>query len=173
MGPRLTAVARHRIRIRYVPLVHAVATVKFDRWPQYKNTKPRRNLEIQPQTHAVNGIDALVTTPLRSVVTRAPSDPARLAPGICLSHGLHRTPLPRHSRDCDSPSVHGPRSTVDAERGLALGTRVSGSRCRNGQGIWTDCQVRFNLNRGKIRAQERFFGGQSLQSAGLRTYRQK
>jgi hypothetical protein len=42
-----------------------VATVKIDRGPQCKNTKPGCNRKIQSQTRAVNGIAALVTTPLR------------------------------------------------------------------------------------------------------------
>ncbi len=60
--------------MRSIATVHAVATVKIGRGRQYKNTKSRRNLEIQSQTRAVNGIAALVTTPLRLVVTRAPSE---------------------------------------------------------------------------------------------------
>jgi hypothetical protein len=72
-----------------LPLVHAVATVKIDRGPQCKNTKPGCNRKIQSQTRAVNGIAALVTTPLRSLVTRAPSEQASHAPGIRLSHRLH------------------------------------------------------------------------------------
>jgi len=86
-----------------LPLVHAVATGKIDRGRQYKNTKSRRNLEIQSQARAVNGIAALVTTPLRLLVTSAPSDQASHAPGIRLSRGLRlqvdtviRAYLPAH-----------------------------------------------------------------------------
>ena len=70
------------------PLVHAVATVKIDRGPQCKNTKPGCNRKIQSQPRVVNGIAALVTTPLRLLVTRAPSVQASHAPGIRLSQGL-------------------------------------------------------------------------------------
>jgi len=103
-----------------LPLVHAVATVKIDRGRQYKNTKSRRNLEIQSQARAVNGIAALVTTPLRSLVTRAPSDQASQAPGIRLSHDLLLVSEPLHS--CAHTCPLG--STGAAERGPALGTRV-------------------------------------------------
>ena len=63
-----------------LPLVHAVATVKIDRGPQCKNTKPGCNRKIQSQARVVNGIAALVTTALRCVVTRT------------LAHGI------RHAR---------------------------------------------------------------------------
>ena len=59
-----------------------------DRGRQYKNTKSGRNLEIQSQTRVVNGIAALVTTPLRSLVTSAPPDQAGHVPGVRLSQGL-------------------------------------------------------------------------------------
>lgn len=88
MDPRLTAVTRQRIRMRSIATVHAVATVEIDRGRQYKNTKSRRNLEIQSQSHSVNGITALVTTPLRLLVTRAPSGQTSRAPGVRLSQGL-------------------------------------------------------------------------------------
>ena len=115
------------------PLVHAVATVKIDRGPQCKNTKPGCNRKIQSQTRVVNGIAALVTTPLRLLVTRAPSGQASPAPGVRLSHGLRlkadaviRAHIPAQ-----------PGSTGAAERCPALGTRVCGSRYRCGQGMWT------------------------------------
>ena len=88
-GPTARAAAFQRVRIRSIATVHAVATVKIDRGRQYKNTKSCRNLEIQSQTRVVNGIAALVTTPLRSLVTSAPSDQAGHVPGIGLSHRLH------------------------------------------------------------------------------------
>ena len=102
------------------PLVHAVATVKIDRGPQCKNTKPGCNRKIQSQTRAVNGIAALVTTPLRLLVTSAPSDQACPAPGGCLSQGLLSTgsAVLRGMITCP------PGSTGAAGRGPALGTRV-------------------------------------------------
>ena len=108
-----------------LPLVHAVATVKIDRGPQCKNTKPGCNRKIQSQTRVVNGIAALVTTPLRSLVTSAPSDQASPAPGGCLSHGLRlkadagiRAHLPAH---------WGPQAPLDAAPPLAreLDARVA------------------------------------------------
>jgi len=107
------------------PLVHAVATVKIDRGPQCKNTKPGCNRKIQSQTRVVNGIAALVTTPLRSLVTRAPSDQASPAPGGCLSQGLRlkadagiRAHLPPH---------WGPQAPLNAAPPLAreLDARVA------------------------------------------------
>ena len=89
MDPRREAAARQRVRVRSIATVHAVATVKIDRGRQYTNTSSRRNRKIQSQTRAVNGIAALVTTPLRSLVTRAPSGQAIPAPGVRLSHRLH------------------------------------------------------------------------------------
>jgi len=68
------------------PRINLFVPVDWGR--QYKNTKPRRNLDIQSQARGVNGIAALVTTPLRSLVTRAPSGQANQAPGFHLSQGL-------------------------------------------------------------------------------------
>ena len=133
MDPRLTAVARHRTRIRSIATVHAVATVKIDRGPQCKNTKPGCNRKIQSQTRAVNGIAALVTTPLRLLVTRAPSGQASQAPGDGLSHGLLSNDWSRPSGRNTCPLG----STGAAGRSPVLGTRVGGSRCRDGHGMWT------------------------------------
>ena len=111
--------------MRSIATVHAVATVKIDRGRQYKNTKSRCNLEIQSQTRAVNGCTALVTTPLRLLVTRAPSDQASHAPGIRLSQGLRiqanvviRAKIPAH---------WGPQAPLDAAPPLAreLNARVA------------------------------------------------
>jgi hypothetical protein len=95
-----------------------------DRGRQYKNTKSRCNREIQTPTRAVSGIAALVTTPLRSPVTRAPSDQASRAPGIRLSPGWL-------SLSCCGPSGAPtcPREpTGAAARGPALGTRACEAR---------------------------------------------
>jgi len=112
-----------------LPLVHAVATVKIDRGPQCKNTKPGCNRKIQSQTRAVNGIAALVTTPLRLLVTSAPSDQACPAPGGCLSQRMCSIV----GADLRSMTTCPLGSTGAAERGPALGTRVRHSRCRGGR----------------------------------------
>ncbi len=101
-----------------LPLVHAVATVKIDRGRQYKNTKSRRNPEIQSQARAVNGIAALVTTPLCLLVTRAPSDHASQAPGIRLSHGVPSIWLVL-SFGALLPAHWGPQAPLDAAPPLA------------------------------------------------------
>ena len=85
--------------MRSVATVPAVATVESfrfcDQRAQYRNASRARHDEIQPQTRVVSGIVALVTTPLRSLVTRADSLqsklPARLTPVTHLALGeLHR-----------------------------------------------------------------------------------
>ncbi len=85
------------------PLVHAVATVEIDRGRQCNNASSDCHRKIRSQSRAVNGIAALVTTPLRLLVTRAPSDQASYAPGVRLSQGLRlqvdtviRAYLPAH-----------------------------------------------------------------------------
>ena len=127
------------------PLVHAVATVKIDRGPQCKNTKPGCNRKIQSQIRVVNGIAALVTTPLRLLVTSAPSDQACPAPGICLSQSMHSM-LDASRRNMTTCPLGSPGA---AERGPALGTRVRRSRCRGGQDLgtqWTAMDYRFDKN---------------------------
>ena len=129
MDPRPTAVARYRIRIRSIATVHAVATVKIDRGPQCKNTKPGCNRKTQSQTRAVNGLAALVTTPLRSLVTRAPSDQASQAPGIRLSLGLRLqvdTVIRAHI-----PDHWGPQVPLDAAPPLAR--EFEARVCRSGR----------------------------------------
>ncbi len=86
-----------------LPLVHAVATVKIDRGRQYKNTKSCRNLEIQSQARAVNGIAALVTTPLRLLVTSASTPFADLHQRITwadLEYGIWSVARARVLRPC-------------------------------------------------------------------------
>ena len=95
-----------------------------DRGRQYKNTKSRCNPKIPTPTRAVSGIAALVTTPLRSLVTRAPSDQASPAPGVRLSQGWLLI-------SCYGPSgapacPRGP--TGAAQCGPALGTRACAAR---------------------------------------------
>ena len=139
MDPRRQAAAFQRVRIRSIATVPAVATVKIDRGRQYKNTKSCRNHEIQSQTRVVNGIAALVTTPLRLLVTRAPSGQASHVPGIRLSQGLLAI-VGADLRNVDSCPLG---STGAAERGPALGTRVGGSRCRGGQDLGTQWTTNF------------------------------
>lgn len=67
------------------------STALGDSRAQYTNTSSRCNPEIRSQARAIPGTAALVTTPLRSLVTRAASlqskPPARLMPGMPL--GIH------------------------------------------------------------------------------------
>ncbi|WP_293688562.1 hypothetical protein [Thiolapillus sp.] len=65
-----------------------MATAKIDRGRQYRAPSLALHWVILPKTRAVSGNAALVTTPLRLPVTRAPSVQARHAPGIRLSQGL-------------------------------------------------------------------------------------
>ena len=102
------------------PLYTQWPRLKSIRGRQYRNASRAGHVEILSQTRAVSGIDALVTTPLRLVVTRAPSVQASHAPGDCLSQGLLfrvgvviRAHLPDH---------WGPQAPLDAAPPLA--TRV-------------------------------------------------
>lgn len=67
-------------------------------------------------------------------MTRAPSVQARRVPGICLSRGLLLIGWCNLLRSVSTCPL-GP--TGAAKCGPALGTRVRGSRCRGGQGMWT------------------------------------
>ena len=86
--PTAFAAAHRRVRARSVATVSAVATVKIDRGRQYQPSSLALHWVILPKTRAVSGKAALVTTPLRLPVTRAPSVQACRVPGIRLSHGL-------------------------------------------------------------------------------------
>lgn len=86
--PTAFAAAHRRVRVRSVATVSAVATVKIDRGRQYRPSSLALHWVILPTTRTVSGNAALVTTPLRLPVTRAPSVQARHAPGIRLSQGL-------------------------------------------------------------------------------------
>ena len=56
-----------------LPLCPQWPRMKSDRGRQYRNASRTGHGEIRPQTRAVSGSAALVTTPLRSPVTRAAS----------------------------------------------------------------------------------------------------
>jgi len=86
-----------------LPLYTQWPRLKSIRGWQYRNASRAGHVEIRSQTRADSGIAALVTTPLRLLVTRAPSDQASQAPGIRLSQGLLlytdsviRTYIPAH-----------------------------------------------------------------------------
>jgi hypothetical protein len=123
-GSTAEAVARQMIRMRSSATVPAVATVESDgssnRGRQYRNPSRTRHGEIQSQTRSVSGTAALVTTPLRSLVTRATSDQASPVPGTRLSQSSH------FLADTILRSVvaYPQGSTGAAGCGPALGTRV-------------------------------------------------
>ena len=54
---------------------------------EFKNASRARHPEILPVTRAVSGTAAIVTTPLRSLVTMAASSVARRTPGLRLACG--------------------------------------------------------------------------------------
>ena len=62
--------------VRSITTVHAVATDNSFRGSQFRTSSCARHVEILPGSVVVSGFAALVTTALRSVVTRAPSDQA-------------------------------------------------------------------------------------------------
>ena len=110
----------------------------YTQWPRLKSIEggsigtrnPAVIAKIRSQTRAVSGIAALVTTPLRSLVTRAPSDQASPAPGIRLSQGwLFDQLLRAFGRTCLPTGVHRRRST----RPRPWHASLCGSRCRGGQ----------------------------------------
>jgi hypothetical protein len=102
----------------YTQWPRLIRLVPGDRGRQYKNTKPRRNLDIQSQARVVNGIAALVTTPLRSLVTRAPSvhasPSARHSPVTGLAVVLRCRGIRAHI-----PDHRGPQAPLDAAPPLA------------------------------------------------------
>ena len=71
-----------------LPLYTQWPRLKSIRGRQYRNASRAGHGDIRSQRRTVSGIAALVTTPLRLVVTRAPSVQASHAPGIRLSQGL-------------------------------------------------------------------------------------
>ncbi len=81
------------------PLYTQWPRLKSIRGRQYRNASRAGHVRIRSQTRADSGMAALVTTPLRSPVTRAPSDQANPAPGDCLSQGSL-------SISCCMPSGH-------------------------------------------------------------------
>jgi len=108
-----------------LPLYTQWPRLKSIRGRQYRNASRAGHVEIRSQTRADSGIAALVTTPLRSLVTRAPSDQASHAPGIRLSQGLRlqadvgvRAHIPAH---------WGPQAPLNAAPPLAreLDARVA------------------------------------------------
>jgi len=112
-----------------LPLCPQWPRMKSVRGRQYRNASRTGHGEIRPQTRAVSGSVALVTTPLRSPVTRAASfRQARRQAFAC-----HEACSLRIDTDlravCTCPL--GPPGA--AERGPGLGTRVCGSRRRGGQ----------------------------------------
>ena len=137
--PTAFAAAHRRVRARSVATVSAVATVKIDRGRQCNNTSSDCHREIRSQTRAVNGIAALVTTPLRLVVTRAPSGQATLAPGIRLSQGLLLFVWCRDIR-AFIPAHWGPQAPLNAAPSLAreLEARVAvtGKACGLSGQLW-------------------------------------
>jgi len=116
-----------------LPLCPQWSRMKSDRGRQYRNASRSGHGEIRPQTRAVSGSAALVTTPLRSPVTRAAS----------LRHARRQAFACHRACDLWSDAVLRAVNTcplgspVAAGRGPALGTRVGGSRRRGGQGLGT------------------------------------
>ena len=86
--PTAFAVARQRVRVRSVATVPAVATDKIVRGRQYLPSSLALHWIILPKTRTVSGNAALVTTPLRSLVTRALRCNPSCPPGSRLSCNL-------------------------------------------------------------------------------------
>ena len=134
MDQRRNAAARQMVLLRSIATVHAVATVKSISGRQYRNASRAGHVDIRSQTRAVSGIAALVTTPLRSLVTSAPSGQASPAPGVRLSPGwLSLGGYGPSGAPACPPGVHRRRGTQPRPWHASLW----GSRCRRGQGLWT------------------------------------
>ena len=113
------------------PLYTQWPRLKSIRGPQYRNASRAGHVEIRSQARAVNGIAALVTTPLRLLVTRAPSDQASQAPGVRLSQDLRLQPdAVTFGRRYLSTGVHRRRWT----RPRPWRASLRDSLCRGGQG---------------------------------------
>ena len=116
-----------------LPLCPQWPRMKSVRGRQYRNASRTGHGEIRPQTRAVSGTAALVTTPLRSPVTRAASfRQARRQAFAC--HGACSLRVDTGLRVVGTCPLVPPGA---AARGPALGTRVGGSRRRGGQGLGT------------------------------------
>lgn len=131
MNPRRIAAAPFGVRGRSVATLPAVAADEIVVSVDSRNPSRAGHGEIPPAGRAVPGMAALVTTPLRSPVTRAPSDRANPAPGYGLSHGGQH-PLAA-GLWCWRPAHWGPQAPRSAAPPLAreFGARaaVAGRTC--------------------------------------------